>query len=160
MEDLNIGDEAPDFTVPSTNDVDFTLSEHVKKGAVLLYFYVVNYRKTCTNYMALVNETKPEFDRLGVTLVHTNPETVENHKLWIEHTGAQYEHLSDTDQLVSESYGAIVERAKNEKIIGYTNRVFFFVGTDMHIKYIWRAYMPMDTLPMGELVAEIEKVLS
>ncbi|MFA6680094.1 MAG: peroxiredoxin family protein [Candidatus Methanomethylophilaceae archaeon] len=159
MNSLNIEDAAPDFSIPSTNGGTFILSERVKKGSVLLYFYVTNYGHTCTDYMALMNERKTELDGLNVSLVHINPESIENHREWMKHTDAQFEHLSDRDQTISKMYGAIITRARSEKLIGYTNREFFLIGEDMRIKYIWRAYWPTDVVPMSELITNIKKAL-
>lgn len=150
-EDLVVGDKVPDFEAESTEG-HFVLSDRVTKGPVLLYFYVVNYGKTCINYMALMNERKPELDYLNVSLVHINPESLENHRAWMRYTDSLYEHISDTGQRISRAYGAIVERARSQKILGNTNREFFLVGNDMRLKFVWRAYDPMDTLPMEELV--------
>lgn len=159
MNVLRIDDTAPDFSIPSTNGGTFRLSERVREGSVLLYFYVTDYGRTCTDYMALMNERKTELNDLNVSLVHINPDSIENHREWIKHTDAQFEHLSDPDQMVSKTYGAIVTRAKNDKLIGYTNREFFLVNREMKIKYIWRAYWPTDTVPMSELINDIKMVL-
>ncbi len=150
-EDLVVGDSVPDFEAEST-DGRFVLSERVAKGPVLLYFYVVNYGKTCIDYMALMNERKQELDDLNVSLVHINPESLENHRAWMRYTGSLYEHISDTDQSISKAYGAIVERARMQKMLGSTNREFFLVAKDMRLRFVWRACDPMDTLPMDELL--------
>jgi peroxiredoxin Q/BCP len=155
---LSIGDPAPDFTSEST-DGPFTLSSRIQNGPILLYFYVMNYGRTCTDYMAKMNESKPELDEMGITLVHINPDSIENHRQWMIHTGALFEHISDEGQHISKEYGAIVERAKSPKIVGCTNREFFLIGTDMTIKYIWRAFWPNDTVPIDELMNGLRAAL-
>lgn len=152
------GDTAPDFTAMCT-DGEFTLSERVKNGPVLIYFYVVNYGKTCTDYMAQLNERYDDFRSRGITLYHLNHDSVENHRDWMKHTDSKYEIISDPDKKVSTAYGCIVVRAKSDKILGYTNRGFILVGKDMKVLYSWQAYMPMDTVPMDELFAEIDKAM-
>lgn len=158
--ELQVGDIAPDFTIPAVEKGTFCLSSEVASGPVLLYFYVVNYGKTCTDYMAMMNERIAEFNGIGVRMFHVNPETVENHRQWMDRTEALFDHLSDKDQIVSKEYGAIVERAKSDKIMGFTNREFFLIGSDMRIKYIWRAYWPTDTIPMPELISEMKNALN
>lgn len=157
--ELEVGDIAPNFRLPAVLSGTFELREEVKRGPVLLYFYVVNYGQTCTDYMALMNERRSELDALNVRMVHINPETVENHRQWMDRTDALFDHLSDEGQKISKEYGAIVERARSDKILGYTNREFFLVDRDMRIRYIWRAHWPTDTLPMAELLAEIKNTL-
>ena len=155
---ISVGDAAEDFTLEST-DGTFTLSERVRDGPVLLYFYVVNYGRTCTDYMALMNERYEQLRSMGVTMVHVNPDTVGNHRAWMEHTGAMYEHLSDPDQKVSRYFGCIVRKARSKKIMGYTDRAFVLIDTDMKIRYIWHAGMPNDTVPMDELMGHIRDAL-
>ena len=80
-DDLKVGDRVDDFTLQSTKGT-FTLSERVKEGPVLLYFYVINYGKTCTDYIAMMDERADEFKAMNVSLVHVNNDTVENHLAW------------------------------------------------------------------------------
>lgn len=150
-----VGDLAIDFTTESSYGEQFTLSHRVKDGDVLLYFYVVDFGKTCTDYIAMMDERKEDFERLGVSLVHINPDGMESHLAWVQKTGTTYEHLDDPGQKISKDYGAIVERAKNEALIGKTNREFFLIGKDMRIKFKWKAYWPLDTLPIDELLKAI-----
>ena len=57
-------------------------------------------------------------------------------------------------------FDCIVTKAKNEKIIGNTNRAFFLIDRDLRIRYCWRADVPMDTVPFDELLDAIDKALS
>ena len=153
-----IGDTVDDFTLESTNGT-YTLSERVQNNYALLYFYVVNFGKTCTDYMALMNERLPELQRRGVELVHINPESIENHKEWMRSTAAQFEHLSDKEQTISKKFDCIVTNANNKKIIGNTNRALFLIDKDMRIRYCWRAEVPHDTVPMDELIMKIDEAI-
>ena len=74
-DDLKVGDRVDDFTLESTKGT-FTLSERVKEGPVLLYFYVINYGKTCTDYISLMDERADEFKAMNVSLVHVNNDTL------------------------------------------------------------------------------------
>ena len=153
-----IGDTVDDFTLESTNGT-YTLSERVQNNYALLYFYVVNFGKTCTDYMALMNERLPELQMRGVELVHINPESIENHKEWMRSTVAQFEHLSDKEQTISKKFDCIVTNANNKKIIGNTNRALFLIDKDMRIRYCWRAEVPHDTVPMDELIMKIDEAI-
>ena len=153
-----VGDTVRDFTLESTNGI-YTLSERVRNNYALLYFYVVNFGKTCTDYMALMNERLPELQRRNVELVHINPESIENHKEWMRSTAASFEHLSDKDQVVSRDFDCIITEAKNDKIVGKTNRALFLIDKDMKVRYCWRAEVPHDTVPMDELIMKIDEAI-
>ena len=156
--ELSVGDTAPDFMIPSVWNGSFCLSDEVNNADILLYFYVVNYGHTCTEYIEVMNQHKKEFDELGVKMVHVNPASVEEHEKWMERTESLYDHLSDAGQNVSKEYDAIIERAESPKVLGFTNREFFLIGKGRKIKYIWRAYWPKDTIPIPELLDEIRKL--
>ena len=131
----------------------------MKEGPVLLYFYVTNYGRTCTEYIALMDERADEFKKMNVSLVHVNKDSVENHLAWVKHTGTEYEHLSDKYQTVSRYFGFIVRKARSMKIMGYTDRGFVLIDKDMTIRYIWRANIPMDTVPIDELIEDVRNAL-
>ena len=156
---LRVGDKVDDFTLESTKGT-FTLSERVRQGPVLFYFYVINYGKTCTDYIALMDERADEFRAMNVSLVHVNDDSVENHLAWVKHTGTGYEHLADVDGTVSRYFGCIVRKAKSMKIIGRTDRGFVLIDRDMTVRYIWHAEMPNDTVPIDELIRNVRDALS
>lgn len=154
-----VGSTVRDFTLDSTEG-KFVLSERVKKGPVLLYFYVVNYGQTCTNYMEDMNEGFDDFTKRNISLIHVNPSSVEEHRGWIKHTDSLYEHICDENQIISKEFDCIITKAKNEKIIGKTNRAFFLIDENMKIKYLWKADLPTDTVLISQLLAEIDSVLN
>ena len=43
MEALKVGDRAPDFTLPRTFEESVSLSDLLKRGPVLLHFYVFDF---------------------------------------------------------------------------------------------------------------------
>ena len=156
---LKVGDTVDDFTLESTKGT-FTLSERVKKGPVLFYFYVINYGKTCTDYIALMDERAEEFRKMNVSLVHVNNDTVENHLAWVKHTGTDYEHLSDKYNSVSRYFGCVVRKARSMKIMGNTDRGFVLIDKDMRIRYIWHAGMPNDIVSIDELIKNVKEAMN
>lgn len=158
-DEITVGDSAPDFTMPSTRREAFTLSAEVRKQPILLYFYPLDHGKTCGEYMAEMIQFLPQINDLGVTIVHINPGDMESHMSWVADTGSPFEHICDIGQCVSKGYGAIVSNEKASKILGYTNRELFLVDEGMSIRYIWRADMPAETMPIPILLDELGEAL-
>ena len=154
-----VGETVGDFTLDSTYG-RFTLSERVRDGPVLLYFYVIDFGKTCTDYIATMNERVEDFRRMGVTMVHVNDDTVANHLDWARHTDSQFEVLADTGAEVSRDFGCIVTKARSPKILGRSNRGFFLIDGDMRVRYRWLADMPNDTIPMDALLEDVGRALA
>ena len=157
---LSAGDKAIDFELESTRGRTFVLSQEVKGGPILLYFYPVDFGMTCTNYIELMNERADEFDDFGVRMVHINDGSMDSHLSWVERTESRFETLSDTDEIVTRKYDATIRQAKKESMIGRVNRCFFLVDRDMTLRYVWYAEWPMDTVPMDDLLENIKEGLN
>ena len=69
---LKVGDKAPDFTAKAAlagKDFDFKLSQALKKGPVVLYFFPAAYTSGCTAEAHEFAEATPEFEKLGATVI-------------------------------------------------------------------------------------------
>ena len=153
LTELNIGDEAPDFAMPSVDRNEFRLYDELKKGPILLNFYVGDFGINCTTYMMKMIELAPSFEKMGVRVFPINPDGLESHKLFRDRLGSPYDHINDIGQEVSKTYGAIVEESPIVK--GFTNREFFLIGADRKIRYIWRAPVPKVLPDMDDIVRNV-----
>jgi peroxiredoxin len=80
---LKVGDRAPDFTAPAAlagKDFSFTLSNALKKGPVVLYFFPAAYTSGCTAEAHEFAEATPEFEKLGATVIGVTAGNVERIK--------------------------------------------------------------------------------
>jgi len=157
MKELEVGDIAPDFGMPSAKKDEFRLYEELKKGPILLNFYVGDFGINCTTYMMRMIELSDAFGKMGVRVFPINPDSLDSHKVFMERLGSPYDHIFDQGQEVSKAYGSIIEESPIVK--GFTNREFFLIGEDRRIRYIWRAPVPKVLPDMDEMVTEIGKVL-
>ncbi|MDR0198251.1 MAG: redoxin domain-containing protein [Methanomassiliicoccaceae archaeon] len=155
--ELDIGDAAPDFRMPSVDMREFHLYEELKKGPILLNFYVGDFGINCTTYMTRMIELHPAFGKMGVRIFPINPDGLESHKVFRDRLGSPYDHINDVGQEVSRTYGAIVE--DHPIIKGFTNREFFLIGADRKIKYIWRAPVPKVLPDMDRVAEDVGKVI-
>ena len=154
---LEVGDTAPDFTVDSTNGEKFNLYSELKKGPILLNFYVGDFGINCTNYMAKFIESYDRISDLGVRMVPINPDSLDSHKLFKERLGAPFDYLFDKDKEVSKQFGAIV--GPGHMVSGFTNREFFLIDRDGKIRYTWKAPIPKVLPELDEVVEGVKKAL-
>jgi len=155
--ELGIGDVAPDFAMPSVDRKEFHLYDELKKGPILLNFYVGDFGINCSTYMVKMIELFPIFEKIGVRIFPINPDGLESHKVFRDRLNSPYDHIHDVKQEVSRTYGAIVEDSPIVK--GFTNREFFFIDTGRKIRYIWRAPVPRVLPDMDAVLEEVKKVL-
>ena len=154
---LEVGDTAPDFTVDSTNGEKFNLYTELKKGPILLNFYVGDFGINCTNYMAKFIESYNRISDLGVRMFPINPDSLDSHKLFKERLGAPFDYLFDKDKEVSKKFGAIV--GPGHMVSGFTNREFFLIDKEGKIRYTWKAPIPKVLPELDEVVEGVKKAL-
>jgi peroxiredoxin Q/BCP len=157
LKELEIGDQAPDIRMPSVDRKEFHLYDELKKGPILLNFYVGDFGINCTSYMMKMIELAPSFEKIGVRIFPINPDGLESHKIFRDRLNSPFDHINDISQTASKTYGAIVEESPIVK--GFTNREFFLVDKERKIRYIWRAPVPKVLPDMDEVFEAVEKAV-
>ena len=100
---MNIGNDAPDFTVTDGEGSDWTLSNHRGKIVVLL-FYPGDNTPVCTAQLCSVRDHWSEYQATGAEVVGISTDTVESHEGFAEKHKLPLRLLSDSDGKVSAAY--------------------------------------------------------
>jgi peroxiredoxin len=102
---LAVGDAAPDFTLKTQDRADWTLSEEVKKGDVVLCFYPLAFTSVCSTEMRCVNDEMAKWAAKGATVVGVSCDSFAANKAWAEQMGLKQTLLSDLHRAVCKAYG-------------------------------------------------------
>jgi peroxiredoxin len=102
---LSVGDAAPDFTLKTQDRSDWTLSEEVKKGDVVLCFYPLAFTSVCSTEMKCVNDEMAKWAAKGATVVGVSCDSFAANKAWAEQMGLKQTLLSDLHRAVCKAYG-------------------------------------------------------
>lgn len=102
--ELVTGQVVPDFTLPSSNGEDITLSSY-RGRKVLLYFYPKDMTPACTDEACSFRDFHPELQEKGVTVLGVSPDPVKSHGKFADKHALPFLLLSDEDHAVSELYG-------------------------------------------------------
>jgi peroxiredoxin len=124
----DVGAAAPDFTLPSTQG-PITLSERLRKRAVLLVFYPGDDTPVCTRQLCDYRDHLADFQGLGVDVLALNPQPLASHERFAKKHALSFPLLSDSDSSVCRSYGAV-------GLLGMTKRALVLIGRDGRIR--WR----------------------
>jgi peroxiredoxin len=100
---MNIGNNAPDFTLKDGEGNDWTLSAQRGKTVVLL-FYPGDNTPVCTAQLCSVRDHWSEYQATGAEVVGISTDTVESHQGFAEKHSLPLRLLSDADRKVSEMY--------------------------------------------------------
>lgn len=122
-----VGDLAPNFTLPSTQGT-VTLSKLLSKGAVLLVFYPGDDTRVCTRQLCDYRDNLAIFGSLGVQVLALNPQSLASHQKFATKHALPFPVASDADAAVSKRYGA--------RGLLMTKRALVLVGQDGRVK--WR----------------------
>jgi len=102
---LEIGQDAPEFSLPNQDDVEISLK--VFKGKwIVLYFYPKDNTPGCTNEACDFTETVPEFEDMDAVIIGVSPDSTKSHRNFIDKKNIDITLLSDSDKSVHKVYGA------------------------------------------------------
>jgi peroxiredoxin len=124
----DVGDAAPDFTLPSTRG-EITLSKACRKGAVLLVFYPGDDTPVCTKQLCNYRDNLDVFRDLGVQVIAINPQSEDSHRAFADKHRLPFPVVADARKTVCAQYGAL-------NFLGMAKRALVLVGRDGTIK--WR----------------------
>jgi peroxiredoxin Q/BCP len=103
---VNVGDQAPDFTLSSQTGEDVSLSQFRGEKNVVLYFYPKDETPGCTREACTFRDSYELFTDLGAAVIGVSADSVESHKAFAEHHNLPFTLLSDGDNKVRNLYGA------------------------------------------------------
>jgi len=119
------GESVPDFELPDQNGTPRRLSDLLKGGPVVLFFYPAAMTYGCTKESCHFRDLKAEFDAVGAQRVGISADKVEKQKQFSDKHGFDYPLLSDSDFTVANELG--VKRGLS--IMG-NRRTTFVIDTD------------------------------
>jgi peroxiredoxin Q/BCP len=102
---VQVGDKAPDFTLPSQMGDNVTLSEFFGKKNIVLYFYPKDETRGCTREACGFRDQYDVFTGLGAEVLGVSGQSVESHKSFATHHGLPFILLSDEKNEVRQLYG-------------------------------------------------------
>ena len=106
---LEVGTQAPDFTLPDQNGNMHSLSEYRGKK-VILYFYPKDNTPGCTKQACGFAERYPQFIEKGAVVLGISKDSVASHKKFEEKYGLPFTILSDPELVAIQAYDVWQEK--------------------------------------------------
>jgi len=139
---IRIGDEAPDFTVESTEGT-LHFHEWIGDKWAILFSHPKDFTPVCTTELGYMAKLKPEFDKRNTKVVGLSVNPVSNHQTWakdIEETqghAVNYPMIGDENLVVAKLYDMIHPNASGgarTAVDNATVRSVFIIGPDKKVK--------------------------
>ena len=137
MSTLNIGDAAPDFTMPTDGNDEVSLSDF-KGQSLILYFYPKDDTPGCTKEAQGFTEALEEFNGLNATIIGVSKDSVAKHDKFKAKYDLSFPLASDEESDVCERYGVWVEKNMYGKKYMGIERATFLIDENGKIAQIWR----------------------
>jgi peroxiredoxin Q/BCP len=100
-----VGERAPDFTLPRSDGTPFRLSDAVRRGAVVLYFYPKDETMGCVAEACAFRDEYDVFTEAGAEVVGVSADSSESHRQFAAHHRLPFVLLTDADGAVRKRYG-------------------------------------------------------
>lgn len=131
-----ISDPAPDFTLPSTDGGDVTLSG-LKGSPVVLFFYPRDNTPGCTKESVGFSESKAAFEAAGAKVFGISKDSMASHDKFVAKKELTVPLLSDEHGSACEDYGVWKEKSMYGKKFMGIERSTFLIAADGTIARIW-----------------------
>ncbi|AZI42880.1 peroxiredoxin [Deinococcus psychrotolerans] len=104
-----VGDLAPDFTLPSTSGDSVTLSSYRSHKNVVLVFYPLDFSPVCSMQLPEYSGRQDDFAEADTMVLGLNRDSLHTHKAWAAEYGIEVPLLADMKLEVARSYGVAIE---------------------------------------------------
>jgi thioredoxin-dependent peroxiredoxin len=102
---VEVGDPAPDFTLPSQSGEQVTLREVWQRGPVVLYFYPKDETPGCTTEACTFRDSYEVFKEAGAEVVGVSSDSVASHESFASKHRLPFILLADEGGKVRKRYG-------------------------------------------------------
>ena len=134
---VELGDKAPDFTLPTDGAGSVTLSK-LNGKKVVLYFYPKDDTSGCTAEACGFRDSFPDYGGTGAVVIGISKDSVASHDKFKKKHGLPFILASDAGGDVCEKYGVWVEKSMyGRKYMGIERATFLIDGAGV-IRRVWR----------------------
>jgi peroxiredoxin len=128
---VEVGTQAPEFTLKNQNNEPVTLSSFQGQRNVLLVFYPFAFSGICTGELCQLRDDLSAYEDENVTTLAISADPVFTLKAWSEKEGFKFDLLSDfwPHGQVAQAYGVFNENA------GMANRGTFLIDTTGTVRF-------------------------
>ena len=134
---LDVGDNAPEFTIATDGGGSFSLSE-MKGYNVIIYFYPKDDTPGCTKEACGFRDMLPDFSDSSAKIIGISKDTVAKHDKFKSKYELPFLLGADLEGNVCEAYGTWVEKSMYGRQYMGIERATFLVDKEGVLQCVWR----------------------
>lgn len=135
------GEQAPDFTLPSSTGESVHLAD-LRGKQVVLYFYPKDDTPGCTTEACGFRDAWQEMEAAGIVVFGISRDSIKSHQKFADKYGLPFTLLSDEDGAVAQQYGVWVEKSMYGNTYMSMARTTFYIRPDGKIGHVWEQVKP------------------
>ncbi len=143
---LQVGDKAPDFTLPNQEGEEVSLKDYAGKR-VIVYFYPKDDTPGCTKEACSIRDNFPALSEKDAVVFGISADSVESHRKFKEKFDLPFTLLSDPEKEVIKAYGAWGTKKMYGKEYEGIMRYTYVIGADGKVE---KAFEKVKTAEHGE----------
>ena len=134
---LQIGDPAPDFTLPGDGNSDIALKDYRGRN-VVLYFYPKDSTPGCTTEARDFSALKSHFNAANTVVIGMSKDSVKRHDNFIAKQDLTVRLASDEEGKIIEEYGVwVLKKLYGREYMGI-ERATYLIDSKGVIREVWR----------------------
>lgn len=133
---LDVGDKAPDFTLPTDGAGSVTLSK-LKGCNVIVYFYPRDDTPGCTSEACGFRDAFPDFGKLDAAIIGISKDSVASHDRFKKKYELPFILASDKEGKVCEAFGVWVEKSMYGRKYMGIERATFLIDKKGVVREVW-----------------------
>jgi thioredoxin-dependent peroxiredoxin len=134
---LEVGDKAPDFSLPADDGAKASLKA-LKGKTVVLYFYPKDDTPGCTAEACAFRDALPDFSKVKAAILGISRDPVASHAKFKTKFHLPFPLASDEDGEVGRAYGVWAEKSMfGRKYMGIERSTFLIDGKGI-VRNVWR----------------------
>ncbi|HZS45543.1 MAG TPA: peroxiredoxin [Blastocatellia bacterium] len=148
---MKVGEIAPDFSLPNSNNETVTLSDY-RGHNVVLAFYPKDNTGVCTAQLCDYRDAWADFNGMDAVLLAINTDSVQSHKGFQDKYQFPFQLLSDPDRKVAKQYKSAMP------FINIVKRAIFVVDKTGRIAYKHTELTPMTRRTSDEILKVLQSM--
>ena len=101
---LEIGSRAPEFELSNDQGGETTLTDLLRDGPLILYFYPADFTPGCTKEACSIRDIHNDIQSVGLQVAGISPQDTESHERFRDEHDLPFTLLSDPDKVAIKMY--------------------------------------------------------
>jgi thioredoxin-dependent peroxiredoxin len=104
---LAAGNRAPDFTTHNQNDESVSLTDLLKNGPLILYFYPADFTPGCTREACSLRDLSAQLVAAGICVAGVSPQSAQSHAAFAAKYALPFTLLCDPNKALARAYDVV-----------------------------------------------------